>query len=71
MTRHVLCIGSNAPDAEALMARAGEWLRSTFGDVKSSGVYSTPALNGKSPDYLNMVASVASELTAAEIARLC
>lgn len=63
MARYLLSIGSNCPQAAAMMARAGRWLAANFGDPVSSGVYSTPALNGVSPDYLNMVARVSSDLT--------
>lgn len=54
--RYLLSFGSNAPGREIFMARAGEWLARNFTNVETSGIYSTPALNGKSADYLNMVA---------------
>lgn len=47
-----------------MMERACQWLDATFGPYESSGVYSTRALNGKSPDYLNMVVRVETGLTA-------
>lgn len=46
-----------------MMARAEQWLREEFSLLASSGVYSTPALNGHSPDYLNMVVSIRTPLS--------
>lgn len=64
---YLLSIGSNCPTAAAMMARAEEWLRTHFADVRTSGIYSTRALNGASPDYLNLVARGNSELTPEEV----
>lgn len=70
MNSCLLCIGSNAPNAAALMARAEHWLEATFSGVVTSGLYSTAALNGVSPDYTNMIARVDTELTATEVTAL-
>ena len=60
--RYLLSFGSNAPGRETFMARAEEWLARNFTNTETSGIYSSPALNGKSADYLNMVARGDSEL---------
>ncbi len=60
--RYLLSFGSNAPGRETFMKRAGEWLAGNFTNIETSGIYSSPALNGKSADYLNMVARGDSEL---------
>lgn len=65
--RYLLSFGSNAPGREQFMARAGEWLNRNFSNVETSGIYSSPALNGKSPDYLNMVARGDSEVSVSEL----
>lgn len=70
MTRYLLSIGSNAPSALQLMERANAWLLSRFVIVRSSGVYSSKAINRHSPDYLNMVVKVDSDLSTAEMAAL-
>lgn len=53
-----------------MMEVAGEWIDSTFGSSASSGVYSTRALNGKSPDYLNMVVRIMTGLSAEQLISL-
>lgn len=70
MTECILTFGSNCPERERMMELAGRWIDSTFGPAVSSGVYSTRALNGKSPDYLNMVVCVATKLTAEQLIAL-
>lgn len=60
---YLLSIGSNCPSARAMMARAEEWLRASFSNVRSSGIYSSKALNASAPDYLNLVARGDSPLT--------
>lgn len=50
------------------MTRAAAWLDASFSSVETSGVYSTQALNGTSPDYLNMVAAVETDMTAERLA---
>ena len=69
--KHLLSIGSNSPDRQERMALARQWLSGQFTLLGCSGVYSTKALNGLSPDYLNMVAEVESPLTASEMSALC
>lgn len=64
---HLLSIGSNTPDAPALMARANDWLTASFRVTQSSGIYSSKATNGHSPDYLNMLAEIDSDLTVTEL----
>jgi len=70
VTCYLLSIGSNAPSASRLMERANAWLLSRFVNVRSSGVYSSKAINRHSPDYLNMVVRVDSELSTAEMVAL-
>lgn len=65
--RYLLSFGSNAPRREMFMARAAKWLARNFTNIETSGIYSTPALNGKSADYLNMVARGDSELGVTEL----
>ncbi len=65
--RYLLSFGSNAPGREEFMARATEWLNRNFKNIESSGIYSSPALNGKSADYLNMVARGDSESSVSDI----
>ncbi|MDE6145725.1 MAG: 2-amino-4-hydroxy-6-hydroxymethyldihydropteridine diphosphokinase, partial [Muribaculaceae bacterium] len=67
MTDCILTLGSNCPARERMMAIAADWIASTFGVFESSGVYSTRALNGTSPDYLNMVVKVATSLSAERV----
>lgn len=52
---------------ERMMAIAADWIAKTFGKADSSGIYSTNALNGKSPAYLNMVVRVRTELSAERV----
>lgn len=70
MSAYLLSIGSNAPGAQALMKRASEWLASNFAVVETSGIYASAAINGRSPDYLNMVVRVESPLTAERVIAL-
>lgn len=67
MATYLLSIGSNTPDARALMERAGRWIASEFRLLGSSGIYSSPALNGRTADYLNMVARVSSAMSVGEM----
>lgn len=67
---YLLSIGSNCPSAAAMMARAEEWLRANFTEVRSSGIYSSKALNAASPDYLNLVARAESPLPADRVIAL-
>lgn len=53
----VIGLGSNSPDRHVRMRRGVEWLSSVLSDIKVSDIYSTPAINGTSPDYLNAVAA--------------
>ncbi len=70
MSRYLLSLGSNCPGAPSMMERAERWLRLTFGAVESSGIYSSKACNGVSPDYLNMVVAVSSSLPPASVVAL-
>ncbi len=70
LTECILTLGSNCPEREQMMAAATEWVDETFGPAVSSGIYSTRALNGHSPDYLNMVVRVSTLLSAEEVAAL-
>lgn len=63
MNRYLLSLGSNCPAAPLKMVAAERWLRAMFTVVRTSGVYATRALNGVSPDYLNMLAEVDSDLS--------
>lgn len=40
-------------------------------DPQCSDIYSTPALNGKSPDYLNMVVRGYTDLEASTLCAMC
>lgn len=53
------------------MTRARSWLLTEFAAADLSDIYSTPALNGRSADYLNMVARVSTELPLAELTAQC
>lgn len=53
-----------------MMAAASEWIAANFNAAISSGVYSTKALNGRSPDYLNMVVRVQTSLDAEQVITL-
>ena len=66
-TRYLLSLGSNCPDGELRLRRAEEWLRERFADVETSGIYTSKALNGASPDYFNMVARVTSPLSVTDM----
>lgn len=70
MSRYLLSIGSNCPDCEGHMESANRWLLKNFTDVVTSGVYSSAAFNGTSPDYLNMVALGSSPLPVTEVTAL-
>lgn len=65
----ILTLGSNCPRKEQMMAAASRWLADNFEVTGSSGVYQTQALNGVSPDYLNMVVKVETELDAERLIR--
>jgi 2-amino-4-hydroxy-6-hydroxymethyldihydropteridine diphosphokinase len=58
----VLSIGSNSPDCQTQMNKCFEWIDHKFGPSKKSHAYSTPATNGKDPDYMNAVAIISSDL---------
>lgn len=55
MTGMILGIGSNSGDRESMIAAAVKRIDETFGNVVSSSVYETPALNGRDAPYLNAV----------------
>lgn len=65
--RYLLSIGSNAPGQHRFMELALEWLSANFINIESSGIYSSPALNGSSANYLNLVAYGDSELSPTEL----
>lgn len=62
MTECILTLGSNCQAKEQMMESAARWLARNFGESVSSGIYQTRALNGVSPDYLNMVVKVQTVL---------
>lgn len=70
MSRYLLSIGSNCPCGREMMAKAIEWLHANFTDVNTSGIYRTQALNGRSADYLNMVARASSPQTPGDVAAM-
>lgn len=70
MTECILTLGSNCPAKEKMMEAAAEWLSLNFGEAVSSGIYQTQALNGVSPDYLNMVVKIETELNAERLIQL-
>lgn len=57
MNKVVLSIGSNSDDCFIKMNNCIKWLSTEIVDIKTSHIYSTPAVNGKDRDYLNAVAS--------------
>lgn len=57
MNKVVLSIGSNSDDCFIKMNNCIKWLSTEIIDIKTSHIYSTPAVNGKDRDYLNAVAS--------------
>ncbi|MDE6512794.1 MAG: 2-amino-4-hydroxy-6-hydroxymethyldihydropteridine diphosphokinase [Muribaculaceae bacterium] len=65
--RYLLSIGSNAPGCRQFMQKAMQWLAENFTDIESSGIYSSPALNGVTADYLNLVALGNSELSPTDL----
>ncbi|MDE7334990.1 MAG: 2-amino-4-hydroxy-6-hydroxymethyldihydropteridine diphosphokinase [Muribaculaceae bacterium] len=65
--RYLLSIGSNAPGCRQFMQEAMQWLAENFTDIESSGIYSSPALNGVTADYLNLVALGNSELSPTDL----
>ncbi len=65
--RYLLSIGSNAPGQRQFMEQARQWLDENFANVVSSGIYSSPALNGSAADYLNLVARGDSELSPTDL----
>lgn len=65
--RYIVSIGSNCPEAQAMMRKADGWLSENFSIIDSSGVYSSKALNGTSPDYLNEVVILESQMSVTEI----
>lgn len=71
MTFCLLSIGSNAPDAPEIMARTRQRICTLLNEAECSDIYSTKALNGHSPDYLNMVAAGTTELSASALTSLC
>lgn len=71
MTRCLISLGSNVPDRHERMAAARNWLCRQFSSVTFSDVYSTRAINGRSPDYLNMVAAIHTDLTVTDLTTLC
>ena len=70
MTECILTLGSNCPAKEHMMEAAAEWITRHFGKSVSSGIYQTRALNGVSPDYLNMVVKINTGLDADRLIRL-
>ena len=70
MTECILTLGSNCHAKQEMMVAATEWLARNFGQAISSGIYQTQALNGISPDYLNMVVRIQTELPAEQLIQL-
>lgn len=66
----ILTLGSNCPQKERMMANATEWLSSNFEVIADSGIYQTQALNGISPDYLNMIVKVKTSLEVMQLIQL-
>ena len=63
MTRAYLSLGSNLEPERHLRA-AIEELRRRFGDVEVSPVYRFPAVGFEGPDFLNLAATLDTELSA-------
>lgn len=67
MAAYLLSLGSNCQDGELRLQRAHEWLCREFDCVHTSGIYTSRAMNGLSPDYFNMVARIESSLTVTDL----
>lgn len=65
--RYLLSLGSNCPDKHRRLENAEVWLRANFSDVETSGIYTSRALNGLTPDYCNMVARISSDLSVTDL----
>lgn len=53
-------IGSNSPDAPQRIVAALDALSVHFSIAHASSTYSTPAINGVNPDYINAVVAISS-----------
>ncbi len=53
--RVAIGLGSNVADRREKVLNGQEWLLRLLDDVKSSHIYSTPAIGGKGADYENIV----------------
>lgn len=60
-------IGSNSPERERELQKAIEELKNYLNPCEISSTYSSPAQNGKDPEYLNAVAYGGTDETAVEI----
>ena len=67
MTRYLISLGYNCPEASTMMTKANAWLKEQFSIIETSGIYSSKALNGTSADYLNEVVILESALSITEI----
>lgn len=61
MNKLTISIGSNSKDKEQQMSDCISWLKENLQATIVSEIYSSPALNGKDPEYLNAVATALSE----------
>lgn len=69
MTRVYVSIGSNH-NCEHNMAHAVARLRKIFGSVQCSSAYRSAAVNGRGPDYENMVVSFEVQLPLPQLHRM-
>ncbi|MGM9802807.1 MAG: 2-amino-4-hydroxy-6-hydroxymethyldihydropteridine diphosphokinase [Muribaculaceae bacterium] len=63
MNTAILSIGSNTADSSTQMHLCVEWIKEHFNLTLLSGIYSSPAINGKDNDYLNAVAAISTAHT--------
>lgn len=61
MAKALLSLGSNVEPERHLRAAVAE-LRARFGPLKLSPVYRTPAVGFEGPDFLNLAASIGTDL---------
>ena len=66
----IISIGSNSPDKSMQIDNCIQWLSNLFEITDISDIYTTPAINGKDPEYLNCVASIISELSFEELSTM-
>lgn len=69
MNKLTISIGSNSIDKVLQMSNCIAWLKENLKATIFSETYSSPAINGKDPEYLNAVAIALSEETHEDLVR--